>query len=344
LDHEGEVLAEKAFRIPRGDRRCEDTLIQFLKGWSEHGRFAVEALGLNRWLVNRLQEEGLDVMVVDPVRLGLKALSKKTDRRDAREIARRLHLGDIDRHARTYYPDDHLYGIRKITRTRHKLISIRQQITNQIRGILNAYHLDPPTTSLHHKKSLAWLEVCPLPSKELRQAVVALARCLTAVQDQIRELHRHIEEIAVRADLDWLQKVPSVKALTAVTLHAELGEVNRFTSPRRGASYAGLVPRIAQSADHCHHGPITHRGSPHLRYILSQMAVRLLTRDPLVRMWSRPRLKRMHKNKVRTALARRLLIGILSSQRHGEPFSLQRCLGMSPPSKSPRSFTDGIAA
>jgi hypothetical protein len=34
----------------------------------------------------------------------------------------------------------------------------------------------------------------------------------------------------------------------------------------------------------------------------------------------------MHQNKVRMALARRLLVGLYVSQARGEPFSLTRCL------------------
>ena len=47
----------------------------------------------------------------DPRKLDLKKLDKKTDRRDAREIARHLWLGDLDRMARTYYPSDEEYGL-----------------------------------------------------------------------------------------------------------------------------------------------------------------------------------------------------------------------------------------
>jgi hypothetical protein len=36
----------------------------------------------------------------------------------------------------------------------------------------------------------------------------------------------------------------------------------------------------------------------------------------------------MHKNKVRTALARRLLVAIYSVLRNGEVFCMRRCLGM----------------
>ena len=62
----------------------------------------------------------MEIVVADAAKLGLSTLGKKTDRRDAREMARRLRLGDIDRHATTYYPSDDEYGVRKlsdITRT-----------------------------------------------------------------------------------------------------------------------------------------------------------------------------------------------------------------------------------
>ena len=107
-------------------------------------RVAVEALGLNRWFVNACQEAGLDVLVCDPRKLELKKLGKKTDRRDAREIARRLWLGDLDRMARTYYPSDEEYGRRKLLRVRHRLVQMRQQTINQLRGMLNAYRVPAP--------------------------------------------------------------------------------------------------------------------------------------------------------------------------------------------------------
>lgn len=71
---------------------------------------------------------------------------------------------------------------------------------------------------------------------------------------------------------------------------------------------------------------MTKRGNRELRHILGEWAVRLLARDPLVRDWARNRLKRSHKNKVRMALARRLIIGVYKMLRTGECFSLERCL------------------
>ncbi len=72
---------------------------------------------------------------------------------------------------------------------------------------------------------------------------------------------------------------------------------------------------------------MTKRGSSELRWILGQWAVRLLAFDPQAKAWAEPMLRRMHRNKVRMALARRLLVGLWVMFTRGEVFSLQRCLG-----------------
>ena len=64
-----------------------------------------------------------------------------------------------------------------------------------------------------------------------------------------------------------------------------------------------------------------------LRWIMGEWAVRLLHRDPRVRAWAAPMLRRIHKNKVRMALTRRLLVGVWVMLTRGEVFSLERCLG-----------------
>ena len=89
----------------------------------------------------------------------------------------------------------------------------------------------------------------------------------------------------------------------ALTIVAELGDVSRFKNARAAASYAGLVPRVSESADKSHHGRITKRGNPELRWILSQCAVRLMAQNDVVKTWAEPLLRRMHRNKVRIALS-----------------------------------------
>ncbi len=120
--------------------------------------------------------------------------------------------------------------------------------------------------------------------------------------------------------------LPSIGPLTAITMAVELGDLSRFRNSKAVASYAGLVPRVANSADKIHHGRITKRGNRELRWILTQWSVRLLTSNTTVKEWAKPLLLRMHRNKVRMALARRLLVGIYIMLTRGEVFSVERCL------------------
>ena len=323
----GEIVEER--RHLARDLAAGRAVIDDLKRYRASGRFAVEAIGVNRWFVNRMLSEGFDIVVCDPAKLNLRMLGRKTDRRDAQEIARRLQLGDIDRCAVTYYPSDEQYGRRKVLRVRHKLIEGRQQVVNQLRSLLNAYKVTGIGDSLLSQRAQRDLRRVAWPTEEMGAVVETLLASLAGLSESIRQLDRQIRESARHTSIpELVDQLPWAGPLTVSTLSYELGDVSRFRHTRAVAAYAGLVPRVSQSGDTAHHGRLTKRGNRELRHVLGEWAVRLLGHDRLVQRWAEPRLARMHKNKVRMALSRRLLIGVYKMLRTGEPFSLERCLGL----------------
>lgn len=331
LEQDGQVLRETRFDVPT--LRHTGPLFAFLGRYRNSCRIAVEAIGLNRWFVNMLLERGYDAVVCDPMRLGLKMLGKKTDKRDAREIARRLYLGDIDRSALTWYASDVTYGCRKILRARHAMLQQRQQVYNQIRALLNAYKVTGfESTSLSSRRTLVRLGRLELATAELTATLRAWLTVLKSLTDSISQLNEQLKQMQ-NDDLthQLARTLPWAGPLTAAVLIHELGDVTRFTSSRAVASYAGLVPRVSQSGDTAHHGRLTKRGNRELRHILGEWAVRLLSFDATTRRWAEPRLRRSHRNKVRMALARRLLVGVYKMLLTGEVFSLDRCLGLALP-------------
>jgi hypothetical protein len=52
-----------------------------------------------------------------------------------------------------------------------------------------------------------------------------------------------------------------------------------------------------------------------------------MTTNAAVAVWARQKRKRLHVNKVRMALARKLLVGVWVMLKRGETFDLRRCLG-----------------
>jgi transposase len=364
LNADGEVQRE--FRTNFSTPAEALAFVELLRPYAKDGRFAVESLGVSRWFVEACRDRDFEVVTVDAFKLALRKAGKKTDRRDAQEIARRLYLGDIDRNARSYHATADEHAVRRLTRVRHFLREQETALSNQIGAILAALNLGRPKgADLATKPSLQWLRAQRLEPWALQSTFDALVNCLESIHRQVCALDAAIRKLPALASDDsaatsepgpasaapgaaaastpgiaseplarrplaeriavLVRELPSVAAQTAATIAAELGDVTRFRSARAVASYAGLVPRVANSADVSHHGALTKRGSEDLRWILSQWAVRLL-QDPRVNAWAKPRLRRTHLNKVRMALARRLLVGVYVMLRDGQTFSLERCL------------------
>lgn len=326
LDSETRDREERRFRIPSLAEGEE--VVAWLAKKKAEARYVVEAVGMNRWFVDRCLAAGMDIVVADPRRLDLKMLGKKTDREDARELARRLMLGDIDANALSYYPTAEEYEARKVLRTRRKLTQIRQSVGSQIRGMLRAFKVTAPGGRLYSAAGLRWLAECEVGGEDVTRCVRGMGRVLAAVQAEVAVLESRIREWGEQRRVAAFAAVAQIGEITAGTLAFELGDLSRFHRTRAIAAAAGLAPRVNNSADRAHHGPITHRGNRHLRWIMGQMAVRLLANDRRVKVWAEQRMRRMHYNKVRTALARRLLVGICAAMRRGEAFSLERCLGV----------------
>jgi transposase len=92
----------------------------------------------------------------------------------------------------------------------------------------------------------------------------------------------------------------------ALTLRAEIGDIDRFAGGPALASYAGLVLRVEASADRYWSGRITREGSPWLRFALVEMAVHAMRRQDALGRWARQLAIRQGAYKARVALARRL--------------------------------------
>ena len=191
LDGDGDVLTERRFRGASLEEGL--VVVEWLAQWKEGGRFCVEAVGVNRWFVNACRKLGLEVLVVDPTKMELKALGKKTDRHDAYELARRLRLGDLDRNAATYFASEEEFAGRKLVRTRHGLVQLRQQLVNQIRALLVAYRVAAPRHSLYTKKALQKLRESCLSNEVQTLCLQVLVSSLEALQASIERLAKEVD-------------------------------------------------------------------------------------------------------------------------------------------------------
>jgi hypothetical protein len=124
---------------------------------------------------------------------------------------------------------------------------------------------------------------------------------LAAVDAQLLERASFQEEVKL------LMTVPGIDVTVAIGLVAAIGDIGRFASPGKLASYFGLVPRVHQSAGRCFHGRITKSGNSTARHLAIE-ASQVLARgsSPLSATYHRLRRRRGH-NVAVTALARKLV-------------------------------------
>jgi len=123
-------------------------------------------------------------------------------------------------------------------------------------------------------------------------------RSQIAVVDEVGEVevNRNVPNgvgtvLGVIGDLE----LPGVGVLTALVITAEVGDITRFPSARKLASWAGLTPTVRNSDRTVRHGHISKQGSPWLRWIMCEAA-----RQPNATRPSRPPTRRWP-----TAAARR---------------------------------------
>jgi transposase len=85
-------------------------------------------------------------------------------------------------------------------------------------------------------------------------------------------------------------------------------------------NYAGLVPRVRESAGKRRDGGLTYQGSKLLRWAMIQAAHGATRGSPAVQAWYETRRQRKRPQVARVALARKLLTCVWALLRHGVSF------------------------
>ncbi len=103
--------------------------------------------------------------------------------------------------------------------------------------------------------------------------------------------------------------VPGVNVQTAATFMASVGDIRRFSSPRKLVSYLGLDPRVRQSGSGpARHGRISKAGASEARHMLGEVAWKvMLTPGPMRAFFERVRARR-GPQVAATATARKLVV------------------------------------
>jgi transposase len=277
----------------------------FAQSLGKNDLVALEVTG-NAWEIKRLIEPHVGaVIVVSPTDTGIRGARAKTDRLDARTLARLLASGELEA---VWMPDRRTRVMRRRLQRRGELIRGRSKAKNQIHAVLMRQLIGrSPFSDLFGVKGRRWLSELALPEEE-RESVDSALRQVEFLDQEVEAVERLIATEALRSpEIKRLMTVPGVNVICAATFAAAIGEIGRFQSARKLVGYLGLDPRVHQSGTApAVHGRISKQGSASVRHALVEASWSVVRQPgPIRAFYERIRARRGHQVAV-VAAARKL--------------------------------------
>jgi len=288
------IVAEGRLRSAGRIATRPDALELFAQSLDSRDLVALEVTG-NAWAIARILEPHVArVIVVSPSDTGIRQARAKTDRLDARALARLLWAGQLDG---VWSPDERIRAMRRRLARRSQLVRARSRAKNEIHAVLMRCLKDrPPASDLFGVKGRAWLAEQQLALTE-RETVDSAVRQVEFLDSEIAQVE---QLIAVEA-LSWpevkrLMTVPGVNVIVAATFMAAVGDIRRFGDRRKLTGYLGLDPRVRQSgAGPANHGHISKQGSSSARHALVEACWSTVRQPgPIAGFYQRVRARRGH--------------------------------------------------
>jgi transposase len=283
---------------------------------------AVEACGFWPGFREVVEPEVKRLVLVHPQRVKAIASAKlKNDRVDSATLA---HLLRCDLLPESWKADRDTQARRQQVRLRTTLVRQRTRLKNQVHAVLHQQGLGSPVSDLFGRRGRLWLQAVKLPAQG-RESVNACLRMIDHYSEEIQKQNLQLREKA-KSDqrVRWLMTIPGIGEYSAMMLLAEIGEVQRFSRKEALCSYAGLVPRIRESAGKAARAGITRQGSSALRWIMVEAAQVATRSSPAARGYYQRLLRKKHKHVARVALARKLLIAVYALLHDGVLFDEEK--------------------
>ena len=221
------------------------------------------------WLADLLEDYGFDAHLVHPLRCKAIASARlKNDKVDAATLAQLLRA---DLLPEAWIAPPAVRQLRAVIRHRISLVRLGTQLRNRIHAVAADHGYDRPA-SYWTGPGRGWLAELDLPavSREIVTDCLAVIDGLAPVIERLDgELHQH-----AKADprVKVLTTLPGVGEFTALVMLAGIGDITRFPSARKLASWAGLTPTVRGSDRTVRHGHISKQGSAWLRWAMNQAA------------------------------------------------------------------------
>ncbi len=300
IDEHGEVLVHK--KIPDSPEQ----LLALLQPYIGNIVVGVECMHCWYWVSDFCQSHNIDFVLGHA--LYMKAIhggKTKNDKIDSFKIAKLLRGGNFP--LAYNYPTE-LRATRDLLRRRTKLVRFGADLKAHVNNTVSQYNYRPHYLNLRYpaardKMTDVFDDISVQRNVDIDLTMVG------HIETELRKVEWFIEKQAKQhnpRDYYLLKSIAGVGQILALTILYEIGDINRFDSVQKFASYSRLVKCKAESAGKTYGTQGNKIGNAHLKWAFSEMAVLYLRGNDKARAYLNQLQKRMCKAKALSALAHKL--------------------------------------
>jgi len=273
-DEDGEVLS--LGKLPNRPQYIAK-LMKKLRKDRQTLRVCYEAGPCGYALYWQLTGMGVECEVIAPTLIPVKSGDRvKTDRRDAKKLARLYRAGEL---TAVWVPDAEHEALRDLVRAREAAKRDQLRARHRLAKFLLRRDVRRPEKmgrwTTKHRQWLGSLKFAHPAQEatfldylhEVDHAADRLVRLERAIDEAIERTPREL-----RALIAGLQALRGVAKITATTIAVEVGRLSRFAKAPELMSYSGTVPSEHSSGGRTRRGAITKAGNAHLRRVIGEAA------------------------------------------------------------------------
>jgi transposase len=252
-----------------------EALANWLSGFKKPLRCVYESGFCGFHLKRELEKRAICCIVCAISKLAKPSGDKvKTDKRDAKFLARQLAAGNI---VAVWVPDIEMEGMRDIARTYEMVTEDLKRTKQKLGAMCIRYGKRYNKTKSQKTKTYdSWLASQRMPSEGAQVAFEILLEQKERLEAKKQVLIKTIEDLCkteyFKETADALCLLIGIKPVTAFRMIVEIGDFKRFTTARGFAAYLGLVPSEGSSGPHTARGKITKTGNSHIRKLLIEIS------------------------------------------------------------------------
>ncbi|WP_417532940.1 IS110 family transposase [Marinobacterium stanieri] len=286
----------------------------------------VECMHCWYWVADFCEDNGITFILGHALYMrAIHGGKTKNDRIDSYKIAALMRGGNFPL---AYVYPRAMRATRDLLRRRTHIVRHGAELKAHVVNTTSQYNLPPNKVNLKTAGARKQLR-STFDQPDVQRNIDLDMTILDCYSQELYRLERFIEQQAKQHNpvyLQVLRTVPGIGRVLALTILYEIGDIQRFDSVQKFASYARLVKCKAESAGKSYGTQGNKIGNAHLKWAFSEAAVLYLKGNPKAQRYLQRLQKRMSKAKALSALAHRLGRAVYFMLKNGTVFNEQRFL------------------